>query len=305
MYDPRKPDLIVHPMFYKTIERYDLNTYYNLIPIENLTYNFNIKPILITDKTSRELRNVLLKPFFKYPINSMRSHGTKFMPTNTTSLTSMNTHLEMANHCESPVMSYASAKPENTSFYFERQIPIYTIEENGPRYVIWTKNDPLTICGTFVNRIDIEDIYQAYQRAKLWAHEINYTKSIIVFDLDDTLINNDTGRPFKCANHLLKYARNAYDLMVLYSHGSSLHVDQHLQLFNHANGVKFDLVLSNNMIDKRSTKNLLSLYNHFPNTRFKNATLVDDSLYNWSPEYNKFIVPSVKVTLKHALPFIC
>lgn len=272
MYDPSKPDLIIHPKFYKSALKYNLNVYFNVGTIDDLTVNCEIKPILVTDKSSCLLRNTLLKPVFNYQMTTCGN--------------------------------YVSVKPENTSFYFERQIPIYRIEENGPRYVIWPKDEYLTICGTIVTRINDDELYHACETAKTWSFSINTTKTIIVFDLDDTLINYSSGKPFKYSHTLLKYARTVYDLVVLYSHGSSLHVDEHVQLFTGENGIKFDLVLSNNSNDKRSVKNLLSLYNYFPNMRFKNPTLVDDSLYNWSPEYEKFIVPSIKVTLKHALRYI-
>ena len=280
MYDQTKPDLVIHPKFYKlALMNTDLYDHFNVLSIDDLKMDFSIKPILVTDKNSRFLSNVELEPYFKYHI-----------PNN-----------------------YASAKPENTSFYFERKIPIYTIEQNGPRYVIWTKDDPLTICATFVNRIDITELYQACQRAILWAEPIESTKSIIVFDLDDTLIKYRTLQPFRYAHKLLQYARATYDLVALYSHGSNLHVDDNIQKFlnwkediNDCNdaGIYFDVVLSNNQMDRRSVKNLLSLYTYFPRTRFIKPTLVDDSLYNWSPEYTKFIVPSINETLYHALRHI-
>lgn len=38
-------------------------------------------------------------------------------------------------------------------------------------------------------------------------------------------------------------------------------------------------------------KNLLHLYNYYPNYTFKKCVLVDDSLYNFTPEYSYIIVP--------------
>lgn len=275
MYNPSKPDLVVHPKYWKSITHYNLGDYFNVYTLSDLNIIFDIEPILVTDLNSRVLRNVQLAPYFKY--RTIRD-----------------------------CIHLASSKPEYTSFYFERQIPIYRLDKNGPRYVIWPIDEPLTICGTFVNRIQDDDLYEACERSKSWSTIISKTKSIIVFDLDDTLINNNTGKAFKYSHRLLNYAKRAYDLVVLYSHGSSLHVDDKIQQFmTGPNGITFDLVLSNNTMDRRSTKNLLSLYNYFPNTRFYKATLVDDSLYNWTPEYEKFIVPSVKYTLKHAMKYIC
>ncbi|ATZ81527.1 38K protein [Drosophila innubila nudivirus] len=277
MSDPSKPDLIVHPKYFKSILNLNLTEYYNVVSLADLKIILDIRPILITDKNSMILTDVQLEPYFNYYTDNKPNLKTP----------------------------YTSSKPENTSFYYKRHIPIYRFNRNGPRYIIWPNDEVLTICGTFVNRIMDSDLYLACEHAKKWAFTITKTKSIIVFDLDDTLINNDTGRPFKCSHKLLKYARDAYDLVVLYSHGSNLHVDDKVQYFiTGNNAITFDLILSNNCIDKKSTKNLLSLYNYFPQTRFQKPTLVDDSLYNWSPEYEKFIVPSVKETLRHALKYI-
>lgn len=268
--DIRKPDLLVHPEYHRALLAYDLHNYFNILTLNDLTLGFDIKPLLVSDKSVHELRNMILEPHFKYHTNG----------------------------------NSKSSKPENTSYYFEHGTPIYTIEENGPRYVIWNSTDPLTICATFVDRIEYDDLFKAYERAKNWSFEITNTKSIIVFDLDETLISKNC-KPFQYSRTLLQYARNAYDLVVLYSHGSSLHVDNNLRYFvTGEKAIKFDLVLSNNCIDKRSMKNLLSLYNYFPQTRFVKPTLVDDSLYNWTPEYTKFIVPSINYTLKHALGVI-
>lgn len=266
MYDNTKPDLIVHPKFFKSILNYNLEVYFNLLPLHTLTINTTIEPIVVNNSGCSYLKNVKLTKFFD--------------------------EYEMC----------SGIKPENTTYTFNDSTPLYNIEENGPRYVIWTTDDVLTVCATYVDRVDFYNLYQACMRAKSWAYTIEKAKSIIVFDLDETLIDKN-GIPLKGARRVLTAARGVYDIMVLYSHGSNLHVDQHILQFQCENEKLFDLVLSKASGDTRSSKNLLYLYNYFPNIRFRSATLVDDSLYNWTPEYNRIIVPT-DMSLHNALKFM-
>lgn len=276
MYDVNKPDLIVHPKYAKQLVNDSLHLYYNVLDFETLTVNYNFRPILVTDTDAHYLDYVKLEPYFYR-------------------------QLKMA----------SGAKPHCTSYYFDCDIPIYTIEENGPRYVIWPRDEPLLVCATYVDRVELHELQLAVQRAKNWAFDITLHQSIIVFDLDETLIDRH-GNILKYTHRLLEDARNMYDLVVLYSHGSDLHVDEHVckivdtmrpSKYSSGTAAKrvFDWIFSNNKHDPKCNKNLLSLYNNFPNTRFTTATLVDDSLYNWTPEYTHFIVPCEVTTMQHAL----
>lgn len=228
--------------------------------LSDLTLDSNIQPIIVTDTGCKCLTNVHLCKFFKPYIGS-------------------------------------GIKPQYTTYTFGEKTSLYRIEENGPRYVIWTCQDPLTICATYLDRIEPHDLFQACERAKLWAFTIQEFRSIIVFDLDETLIN-ENGIPLNHSQKVLKRAREIFDIVVLYSHGSNLHVDEHILQFRNSimlnDAPLFDLVLSKNELDHRSAKNLLYLYNYFPNIRFKNATLVDDSMFNWTPEYKNIIIPTTQ-----------
>lgn len=254
MYDFTKPDLIIHETYFEPLQEYSLDLYFNVIRIRDLTISTNITPNIVTNNGIYKMFDAKLHPYFAK--NLKKCSGTK---------------------------------PECTTFYFKNDIPIYSIAENGPRYIIWTKNHPLTVCGTHVDRIIPQEFYQAVMRAKAWSrsYEIKYKKSIIVFDLDETLIDS-LCKKLDYADELLEIAHDQYDYVVLYSHGSHLHVDDNVTKFKFA---KFDLVLSNDENDKKCNKNLLQLYNYFPQVRFTRATLVDDSLYNWTPEYTKLVVP--------------
>lgn len=267
-----KPDLLVHPNLERLVlaGNCNLSKHFNVLSLASLSYNPCIKPLMVTDTNVHVLHDIFLVPHFNK--NMERSSG---------------------------------VKPQCTTYDFDHKIPIYNIMENGPRYVIWTMNDPLTVCATCVHRITPNQVHEAVAKAIRWAYNITMEKSIVVFDLDETLIDKQ-GNILNFAVELLALARRRYNLVVLYSHGSSLHVDDHVvKLLNRrCNAYTFDLILSNNMVDKLCQKNLLHLYNYFPNVRFSSATLIDDSLYNWTPEYTKLIVPNKVSTLQWALNII-
>lgn len=266
MEDPSKPTLVIHPSYVKSLLNFGLENYFNILYLEDLEKSIEfINPFLVSDNEIKILDDVVLCPFFKDSLSNK-----------------------------------SGIKPEYTSYYFENEIPIYKIQNKAPRYVIWNKDDPLTICATCLDRVDKYNLYSAYLRAKDWAYTITQTASIIVFDLDETLIDSEC-KKLKYADNVLECAKATFDIVVLYSHGSSLHVDENSLKFN--NDI-FDLVLSNNTIDKQSNKNLLYLYNYFPNTIFTRATLVDDSLYNWTPEYDSVIVPYKLTSLQHVLALL-
>lgn len=262
-----KPDLVVHPLYLKSMLRFDLDRYFNIVPLDDIANSVeSVKPILVSDTAVSCLNDVWLDPVFNQSM-SKRS----------------------------------GIKPHYTSYCFDEKIPLYRTQYRAPRYVVWTTTDNLTICATHVDRIDIVGMHDAYRKAKAWASApITQAVSIIVFDLDETLIDRDS-KKLEYADELLVCARSIYNKVVLYSHGSSLHVDECSAKFDIA---AFDLVLSNDSLSPVCNKNLLSLYNYFPNTIFTKATLVDDSLYNWTPEYDKLIVPYKLSSVKHVIPLL-
>jgi hypothetical protein len=309
MYNICRPDILVHPLYMKTAENFLCNdgialTDFNIVKLDELTIDLTFEPHLITDTASYPLQNVQLEATYTNQLQKL-----------------------------------SGIRPEYTSYQFSDGTPLYRINERGPRYVIWTKEDPLTVCATHVDRIDEQEVYAACMRAKSWANQdLLCAKSVIVFDLDETLINQH-GKKYKNADQMLALARNKYDLVVLYSHGSNLHVDQYVQQFLNTYEMQqqdeqnnytqkfttrqqqqlqfcspittqpyetplFDLILSKNPNGQRANKNLLTLYNYFPNIRFDKAILVDDSLFNWTPEYTDFLIPQIKTDLYYAMQHI-
>lgn len=263
MVDQIKPDLFVHKNFLCEAKNLiNFSDYINLKEIKDLDYTFpNFK--FVTDTTVYSTDDQIeLEPFFKFysqPGISDEAHHTSYN-------------------------LIRSTKPKSINLL-------------TPRYVIWTLHDPLPISATVVDRIkdDFDDnLFSAIKRAKKWSK--NYMNmeeiSVIVFDLDDTLINEDN-KFFKGVKEVLEIAKNKYDKLVLWSHGSSAHVENNELLLNKLKPM-FDLVLSNQT--HKSPKNLLHLYTKsvFENCYFGKAVLVDDCLYNFCHEYTKIIVPHVK-----------
>lgn len=251
-----KPDLFVHSSFYCDVLKFkNLFDYFNIINVDKLEFETAKIQIVMDNKAyDVDCENIQLIPFFKI----YKHEGISTYPHFTTLTISTN------------------QKPQKCNFL-------------APRYLLWTIDDPLTVSATIVNRIKSENLGSAIQNALLWVKNFQKLKdcSVIVFDLDETLIDSKCNI-YMGAVDLLKFARVKYDKMVLWSHGSALHVEDNLKKLN----INFDLVLTNQL--HKSAKNLLYLYNYSPfhNAIFSKAVLVDDSLYNFCQEYTKVIVPS-------------
>jgi hypothetical protein len=284
MYDFNKPDLLIHPKFFKNIiNTYDLERYFNVYSIDDL------KPSQFSD-TGTSLA---------YYVSNTRVNPISLMLEPYYGGASQNNSSSSSSSC-------SGSSVQCTTYWFDDATPMYTLERRNPRYVIWTKNNPMTVCATHVDRVDEYGLYVAVQLAKDWSTPLYEAKTIIVFDLDNTLIDS-YGKKLKYADKILEYAKRTYDYVVLWSHGSPLHVDDNVQKFqtNTAQGDEiFDLILRNEH-ESPTAKNLLYLYNYFPNCHFTRATLIDDSPYNWTPEYTRMIIPDRSATsLKHALKLL-
>lgn len=183
----------------------------------------------------------------------------------------------------------SGTRTTQTTWELNEAVPAFRVFDRAPRLVLWKRGEPLTVCSTETMRLDsAQDLPDAMNRAMQWAtrHRVTQERTLAVFDLDETLIDCEL-RILPGAIKLLRAARKRYDIVVLYSHGSPLHVSEAAARIR----VPLDLVLSNSENEARCQKNLLQLYNYFPNTIFTRATLVDDSMYNWAPEYTRMLIP--------------
>lgn len=178
---------------------------------------------------------------------------------------------------------------------------MYNIQDKAPRFLLWLNGDyePNVCCTALYQCSSITQLPVGVSEAVRWARK--YTGildcairrlRVVVFDLDQTLIDNDPTDCKKLKNYetVLQTAREHYDFIVLWSHGSSLHVNTYATRLNFT----FDLILHKNDYgeDSVNCKNLLHLYNYIgADCRIEYAILVDDSPYNWTPEYDSLIVP--------------
>lgn len=159
-----------------------------------------------------------------------------------------------------------------------------------PRLLIKTKDTPYMCDSTetcVVPDSSDRNLTDALLFAKNWAlpYLNRESKSICVFDLDEVLIDS-SNHVYDLASNVLESARNNYDYVVLWSHGGDYHVDLAVQDLK----FDFDLVLSKRIYS--GPKSLLSLYTFFPHTQFINATLIDDTAENVTPEYSKLYLVS-------------
>lgn len=357
-----KIDLLIHSSILPKITmclNTELREYCNIIT-EHMLLQQSVKPfndfVHVTDDRSAQLKRIMLhknKPAFDEPSLVSRECGRLYTLADRTSY-----------NCE-------SASDDKHG--------LYSIERRRARYVLWPKELPLTVCATCVEFLPTIDcarfahsLPMVLARAHEWAKNFfsstsssntSFYKSIIVFDLDSTLIDpND--RIYDSCLRLLRVARELYDYVVLWSHGSTLHVHKQVDIIERymyilsieeeaEKGVNgrgrgdndddeyaattaavasltagynscsatataaaaaatatsaatfCNLVLSyDGSTGNRCFKNLLLLYNYFSNCKFDVSVLVDDSPFNWTPEYSKFIVPNYKKTCQGVLNHI-
>lgn len=272
-----KPDLFVHPSFYCDVLKFkNISAYFNIINVGKLEFE-TAKIQIVTGNTEEDSKQTKFgKPQIKnfYDVDCKKTQLVPFF----------NIYKKEG----------ISTFPHYTTFNITtNQIP-QKCNFLAPRYLLWTVDDPLTVSTTIVNRTKSENLGSAIENALSWAEHFQNLKecSVIVFDLDETLIDSKCNI-YKGAVDLLKHARERYDIMVLWSHGSAVHVEDNLKKLD----IGFDIVLTNQL--HKSAKNLLHLYNYkkFRNQIFYKAVLVDDSLYNFCQEYTKVIVPHKLIDL--------
>ncbi|QLI62421.1 38K [Dikerogammarus haemobaphes nudivirus] len=125
----------------------------------------------------------------------------------------------------------------------------------------------------------------------------NYKKSVVVFDLDDTIIDKDGSLLFKNVAGIFNELRQVFDFIVLWSHGSFSHVNNALLLT--LADVKFDTVIALDknsfMMNEKFSRNkglgkvLRILNNEHGVGEFTLTTLVDDQAGNFIGDYDIFL----------------
>ena len=299
-------DLIIDPFLMKILCKNNLNFLKRL----KLIYN-----VLIFDDLNVKKNYEIC--IFKYTTKTITKKVVTLYPNNNNNNNDDDDDDDDEDN-DNNVVGKIITNPRFTGYKFLENINIYNISNKNPRIVLWLKKNfkILPICTSVLILINddyaeffliLEKLILNYERNLFLNNFVNsYSSSffpqqeplkIIVFDLDRTLIDDDNDI-IKNTEKVLQYCRGVFDLIVLWSHASALHVDENVEKLQKKAKICFDLVLHNNSSsssssDKKYCKNLLHLYNllNLGNVFFKTAILVDDSLFNWSPEYTAFIVP--------------
>jgi len=194
----------------------------------------------------------------------------------------------------------------STTYHLPKSgVKMYNIQDKAPRFLLWLDTDmhePNVCCTAMYKCSNIGQLPIAIRVASDWARRYTIIPScglrnlrVVVLDLDQTLIDDN---PIACKllknyKNVLNTAREHYDFIVLWSHGSSLHVNNHVAQL----GFNFDLILNEDESLRgnkyvQNCKNLLNIYNRIStDCRIVYAVLVDDSPYNWTPEYDALVVP--------------
>lgn len=192
------------------------------------------------------------------------------------------------NKTEETRTSSSTSRAEETCASKRASAKFIHCPDQLPRCLLSQTNESLDISTT---QIIITDSITAstLNQISRWKQKFTPCKtvSVCVIDMDDVLIDNEN-KLYKGAAHFIQNVNAIFDKTVLWSHGSSLHVDEYSNDILREGG-KFDLILSRQ--HKCSSKNLLHLYNIFSNEQIKFAVLIDDTPYNYTDEYNLLIVP--------------
>ena len=146
------------------------------------------------------------------------------------------------------------------------------------------------------NRI-IRDIYKAQSNYNINIIE-TLPKTVIVFDLDETIIDQDYRLVCSYVEELLVESRNIFDYMVLWSHGNTNHVQKAMTLYKL--GKLFDLVLTRGRFQYHCfNKGFGLVLKHLNKThgiaKVKYSVLVDDQIANFNNDYTYFFKVDKKI----------
>lgn len=147
------------------------------------------------------------------------------------------------------------------------------------------------------NRIS-KDIYRVHSS---FAKNIIETlpKSIIVFDLDETIIDQDYCLVCSYVKELLQESRAIFDYMVLWSHGNTSHVQRSIKLYEMDK--LFDLVLTRGRFQYECFNKgfglvLKHLNKNHGISNVKYSVLVDDQEDNFNNDYSYYIKVDKAIT---------
>lgn len=132
---------------------------------------------------------------------------------------------------------------------------------------------------------------------------LNYRKSVLVFDLDDTIVDKDGTLVFHNVAKVIRSLRDVFDYVILWSHGSYGHVNNALLLT--LRDVEFDTIIAMTENDKDQdddysrNKGVGKMFRIMNNEHgvgeLKYSALVDDQAGNFIGDYDMFLhIPNLE-----------
>ncbi|AII15847.1 38K protein [Penaeus monodon nudivirus] len=118
-------------------------------------------------------------------------------------------------------------------------------------------------------------------------------KSIVVIDLDDTIINRDGDIIIENFKEYFNIIKRTFDLVVLWSHGCQRHVNHILENALSAYRYEFDMIIVRNSALQVSNKGIGFMLKQanvrFNVEEFTQSLLIDDQSCNYLYDYDYFI----------------
>ena len=115
--------------------------------------------------------------------------------------------------------------------------------------------------------------------------------TVIVFDLDDTLIDDKNQPLVSNLAEFIDHTRTIFDYVVLWSHGTCEHVHSNLKMYKLQKS--FDLVISRNYNENTKNKSIglvfKELHKKFNISQISMCALVDDLKDNFNEDYDYYL----------------
>lgn len=160
---------------------------------------------------------------------------------------------------------------------------------------------PLVLQNKYVDYIDARQynnnntgdlVATIMSKYSAFMKKINSEESVIVWDLDQTLINDDSSPTVADLSKLLLRFKSNFQRCVLWSHGTSAHVNAHLKLYRIEH--LFDLIISRKLTNEYDSNKgmgviLRELNKKFGTTKILYSCLVDDKQSNYLEDYTFFL----------------
>lgn len=153
------------------------------------------------------------------------------------------------------------------------------------------------LCDLIVTELftELSDMYQVFEK-----NAVLQDCSIIVFDLDDTLIDEKYNLLSPKMPKILGITKNIFDYVLLWSHGDACHV-RHSLLTNKLHENMFDMIITRGTLQKDWYNKGLGYLLKEANRTLKIGSLsfsvlADDLLSNWIGDYDCFVLIPQKTT---------